>query len=479
MDTPPPPPPIIYLSQQHIVADGKTDESKPLQVLFDRAGDGEPIEIVNDLPGPVMTSGNDVWPRTTVRTLEGGKWILSPGSVRGILRNKHPTASWPKGVLRQDGKKSDGPTPPEDADIAIVGGVFDGNRRSGGWPNDGRTPNNEHPVLGRDNLLVSTLQFYGVKHLTLRDVHVYDSPSLAIHVGNIFDMVSEDCSIECPSVIYNSNTDGFHINGPATNLSIYNLKLRQTGDDALPFNADDSMESTTEGNQATYFGMSCGWGPIEHVRVHGVYFDRCSSGIRMLSATQRIDDVIISDIQGTCMAGPILLDKYLFNHDPGNIGTATFENVHVATLGPSYDGMAPGPAVYPASPVVPSGPPGEVVLCHEKFENLIFRNITHVGQNASRWASIWECDIGMLSVDRFTFHDTAPGTDGTQLIHVDPSATVHSMSVTGVNWLSMHKQSGAFIGNAGKIDRLSVVGSLLPHDAKELVGNAPGEKVAP
>jgi len=450
-----------------------------LQALFDLAEDGRPIEIVNDLAKPVMTSGNDVWPNTTVRTLGGAGWILAPGSTRGILRNKHPLASWPKGAHRQDGQTSAGPTPPEDSNITIVGGLYDGNRRSGAWPNDGRTPTNAHPVLGRDNLLVSTLQFYGVKHLALRDVHVYDSPSLAIHVGNIVDLVSEDCSIECPSVIYNSNTDGFHINGPATNISIYNLKLKQTGDDALPLNADDSMEATTEGNQATYFGMTAGWGPIEHVRVHGIYFDRCSSGIRTLSATQRIDDVIISDIQGTCMAGPILLDKYLFNHDPGNIGTMTFENVHVTTLGLTYDGMAPGPAMYPALPVAPVGPPGEVVLCHEKFENLIFRNVTHVGGNASRWASFFDCEVGTLSFDRLTFHDSQAGTDGTQLVHIDPNATVHSMSVNGVNWFSTHKQTGAFIGNAGKIDRLLMTNVIIPHEAKAIVGNPPVEKASP
>jgi hypothetical protein len=179
------------------------------------------------------------------------------------------------------------------------------------------------------------------------------------------------------------------------------------------------------------------------------------------------------------MAGPILLDKYLFNHDPGNIGTMTFENVHVATLGPSYDGMAPGPAMYPAEPVAPKGPPGEILLCHEKCENLIFRNVTHVGGNASRWASFFDCEVGTLSFDRFTFHDSQAGTDGAQLVHIDPNATVHSMSVNGVNWFSTHKQSGAFIGNAGKIDRLSTANVMVPHEAKVIVGNPAAERVAP
>ena len=85
----------------------------------------------------------------------------------------------------------------------------------------------------------------------------------------------------------------------------------------------------------------------------------------------------------------------------------------------------------------------------------------------------------MLSFDRFAFHDSQAGTDGTQLVHIDPNATVHSMSVNGVNWFSTHKQTGAFIGNAGKIDRLSMTNMMIPHEAKAIVGNPPVEKVAP
>ena len=75
----------------------------------------------------------------------------------------------------------------------------------------------------------------------------------------------------------------------------------------------------------------------------------------MLSATQRIDDVVINNVQGTCMAAPILLDKYLFTHDAGNIGQVTFQNVSIKTLGTHYDGQA-GELVFPAAPAAPPAP---------------------------------------------------------------------------------------------------------------------------
>ena len=468
---------MVYLSQAGIVADGKTDSRAELQALFDRAESGGPIEIVNDLGGVLLTSGNDLWPNTTVRTLTGGTWRLAPGSTRGILRNKHPLASWPKDAHKQDGSVSAGPTPPDDThpvtdtsrgdfNLSIIGGTYDGNRRSGGWPNDGRTPTNAHPVLGRDNLLVSTLQFYGVKHLSLQGVRIYDSPSLGVHVGNIIDMVVNDCDLECPAVIYNSNTDGFHVNGPTENLSISNFRMRQTGDDALPFNADDSMESTTEGNQATYFGMTAGWGPITHVRVRGLYLDRCSSGIRTLSATQRIDDVIISDVQGTCLGPGILLHKYLFNHDPGNIGQFTLENVHLTSVGIHYDGEAGGEKA-------PVGGPMPVLFCNTNIENLIVRNVAHESSTATPWAEFLPCTIRLLSVDRLTCYDTAPANDGMKLIQVDAGATLDSASLNGINWLSAHPQRGSAIHNLGAIQTLTTSNVAMPAGAQLLTGNSP------
>ncbi|MDB5681989.1 MAG: hypothetical protein JWO16_1794, partial [Sphingomonas bacterium] len=436
-----PSPDVIYLSQARIVADGRTDERSLLQPLFDRASNGQPIEIVNDLAGALVTSGNDVWPNTTIRTLNGATWRLAMGSSRAILRNRHPLASWPLDAKRQDGVVSKGPTLPDDAhpmtdeghgdfNITLIGGVYDGNRRSGGWTNNGRTPTSADPKLGRDNLLVSTLQFYGVKHLSMQDVRVYDSPSLAIHLANVSDVAVTDCGIEFPAVVYGSNTDGFHINGPADNIAISNMHLRQTGDDAITLSADDSMEATTEGGQPMYFGMSAGWGPISHVRMRGIYLDRCSSGIRPLSATQRIDDVIIADVQGSCLGAAVLIDKYLFNHDRGNIGSFTLENIQVGVLGLHYDGAAPGFTAPSA------GQACDLFYCNTDIENLTLRNVVHSSTTGWTWGHFMPCRIAILSVDRFVFYDASPASDGIKLFQFDPGATIGSASWCGVNWFS-------------------------------------------
>ena len=479
MDAPPPAPPasIIYLSQAGIVADGQSDRAAALQALFDRAGSGQPIEIVNDLKGILVTSGNDVWPNTTVRSLNGATWRLAPRSTRGILRNKHPLASWPAGAQRQDGTRCAAPTPPDDThpltdtthgdfNISIVGGIYDGNRRSGGWPNNGRTPTNDHPVLGRDDLMVSTLQFHGVKHLLLQGVRVWDSPTLGIHIGNMIDVTARDCEIGCPSVIYASNTDGFHINGPSRNVSIDNMHFYQTGDDALPLNADDSMEGTTDGNQAPFFGMNTGWGPITQVTIRGVCFDRCSEGVRLLSATQRIDDVLISDVRGTAFWGPVLIDKYLFQHDAGNIGALTLENVHLASLGMQYDGEAGG-AKAPAA-----GPPREVLVCNTNIESLVLRDVSYTPINAVPWARFTAGKVTMLSVNGFTCHDTHDASNGMKLFQLD-GATCTSALFGGVNWVSTHPQGGSVVNNHGAIGQLTTAGVALPVEAKALTGTQP------
>ena len=470
-------PTILLLSETGIVADEKTDQREALQPLFDRARSGQPVEIVNDLGGVLVTSGNDVWPNTTVRTLLGGTWRLAPGSRRGILRNKHPLASWPAGALRQDGTRCEGPTPPDDAhpadedgrgdfNISLVGGRYDGNRRSGGWPNNGRTPNSDAPVLDRDNRMVSALQFYGVKNLSLRGVRIYDSPTLSLHVGNVINVVVEDCALECPAVIYNSNTDGFHINGPADNIWVSNFYCRQMGDDAVSIMSDDSMESTTEGNQAAYFGMSAGWGPVTRVRIRGLVLDRCSSGIRFLTATQRIDDVIISDVQGTCMGPCLLIDKYLFLHDRGNIGRLTLENIRLTTLGLDYDGEAGGMTR-------PSAPPGPVLWCNTNIESLVLRNISHESANASPWGLFLPCRVRMLTLDGLTCHDDQAANDGMNLLFLTEGAALDSVCLSNVHWPSTHPQGGALVHNKGAIDRLAASNLLLPPDAQAVGGTPP------
>jgi hypothetical protein len=306
----------------HLLRGGGTDDTAALQRVLDRAKDGEAVHLVLD--GPALVSGLDVYSNTTIECIDGAGLYLKDHSYRAVLRNGNRTSG---SIV--------------DRDITLRGGLFNGNRLGQSelqpWREDWTVPNRE-----RDGTTISGLQFFGVDGLTIEGAFMWDARAYAIWVANVSHVTMRDVRIDFDFEPYpddaspaeqrtfldgfRSNLDGIHVNGPARHLTFENLRLR-TEDDALALNANDWM--VLDFSEERWHGPYVAPGPISDVVIRDVVLDDAFQGIRLLSADQRIDRVLVENVSGTVRGRMAVLSHFFIPDHHGNIGTVTFRNIDV------------------------------------------------------------------------------------------------------------------------------------------------------
>jgi hypothetical protein len=306
----------------NLLKGGGTDDTAVLQAVLDRAAAGTPVQLVVD--GPALVRGLDVYGNTTLECTEGGGLYQKDGSVRAIVRNAHRS----RGVVI-------------DQHITIRGCSLNGNRahqlgRSDGAGSAG--PNQE-----ADGTWITGMQFLGVNHLTLQNILVRDVRSFGVWIANAqyihLDNVSVDsgrpAGAERLPIVDRArllgeflNTDGVHFDGPVRYVTISGLKLR-TDDDGLSFCANDAAEDMTVNDE---MGPYVGQGPITDVTATNIILMDSWLGIRLLSSTQRIDRIVISNVTGSVQGRMVTLGHLSHVHT-GNFGAVTINDVNVDTIG--------------------------------------------------------------------------------------------------------------------------------------------------
>lgn len=301
---------------------GGTDDTAVLQAVLDRAATGETLHLILD--GPALVSGLDVHGNTTIECRDGAGLYLADGSYRAVLRNANRTRD---AVV--------------DRDITVKGGFFNGNRNGQrelqrtDWP----IPNRE-----KDGTTLSGLQFFGVDGLRLEGLTTWDARAYAIWIANVEHVTMRDITIDFDVDFeaypgdasaaeqrafldgFRSNMDGIHVNGPARHVVMEGLRLR-TEDDALALNANDwTVADFTVGD---LHGPYVGLGPITDVVIRDVVFDGAFQGIRILSADQRIDRILIENVSGTIRHRMAMLSRFAIAGPVGDIGTVVFRNINV------------------------------------------------------------------------------------------------------------------------------------------------------
>lgn len=173
-------------------------------------------------------------------------------------------------------------------DIAIEGGVWDGNKEVGF-----NLKEPEGRKYSPDAWSGVTLNFRKVKNLRLHDMTLANSVTFNARFCEVdgFDIRR----IRIVSPVVKNNQDGLHFGGFTFNGVVDGVEAvtrGQTNDDLIALNADDSL--TRHENRGTVNG------PITNVVVRNVRAEDCHCLVRLLRAYNPIRDVTIEGCEAGC-----------------------------------------------------------------------------------------------------------------------------------------------------------------------------------
>lgn len=166
--------------------------------------------------------------------------------------------------------------------VTIEGGVWDGNN-----VHQTRTSDEERDAYKEfhDECYYGMLtRFIGMEDFTLRDITIRNPEAYSMQISHVDRFTVEHIRFD-----YNmlrGNMDGVHINGPARNGRIVDIK-GATNDDLVALNCDDVWST-----EITH-------GPIENILVDGLWSDNGYTAVRLLSSGDPMNNVQIRNIFGT------------------------------------------------------------------------------------------------------------------------------------------------------------------------------------
>ena len=191
--------------------------------------------------------------------------------------------------------------------IELCGGIWDCN-------NMNQIPN---PEQARD---FSVREFYGygiffynVKNLKISALTVKDPTMYAITLDTVTYFTVEDITFDFnmgnPIPL---NMDGVHIDGNCHYGMIRNLK-GACYDDLVAINAHEGTH-----------------GPITNIEIDGLYAENCHSAVRLLTVSELIESIHISNIYGTYYQYVVGITKFYEGETTGHFDSITVDNVYAS-----------------------------------------------------------------------------------------------------------------------------------------------------
>lgn len=191
--------------------------------------------------------------------------------------------------------------------IEICGGIWNCN-------NTEQLPNPEQTEgFGPYGYTGEGMLFYGVNNIKLSSLTLKDP----VHWGISFDRVSyftvEDLTFDYnlgnPMAI---NMDGVHLNGNCHFGTIRNLK-GTCYDDLVALNAHEGSK-----------------GPISHIKIDGLFAENCHSAVRLLTVSDDVEHIHITNVFGTYYQYCIGLTKYYEGETTGKFDAVTIDHIHAS-----------------------------------------------------------------------------------------------------------------------------------------------------
>jgi len=386
------------------VGDGIVDDTIDIQSALDSTSN----TIV--LPaGTYLTSGNDIPSDKTLIFMAGAKLKLKDGSNRPALQNKN----WQSNT---------------DKNITIIDAVIDGNDANQAHHLDTGIYAGEY---------LSGIRFFGVTNLTLIRPVINHAKTFAIWCASISNLVVDSPIFNQTMTGTPANQDGLHLNGPITGGSITNV-TGSTNDDMIALNADDGAL----GNTVTK-------GAIKNVIIDGVNGTGCLNGIRLLSATSRIDQIQIKNVIGSYRDPAINLSSYGLGS--GNFGSITIDGVDCNCSNP-YAG-----ADYYG-----------VIVLNNNIENISISNVhrNRATDNRPTILVLPAANMGNLEINGLNTFSTTGAPTYECNIHVQ--GLINRLILSNVNWFrdSLLPLQGAILWVDGNLSA-----SPLPTGIHEVIIN--------
>ncbi len=163
--------------------------------------------------------------------------------------------------------------------IAIEGGVWDGNNLA---QRRGKVYEEKPYFMG------CIMQLAGLEDFTVRDVTYRNPEAYALQIRDADRFTVENITFDFNML--RLNMDGVHVNGPARNGCIRNIK-GATNDDLVALNCDDGW--------CDFERYYVAQGGIENVAVDGLYADNGYTAVRLLSCGSRMRNINIRNVFGT------------------------------------------------------------------------------------------------------------------------------------------------------------------------------------
>lgn len=294
---------VVYAStyaklDSDVINGGGTDDTGTIQAILNKAQDWGGLHLVMD--GAALVRGLNVYSNTTIECENKDcGFFLESGANRSIIENAHLDYK-----VRHD------------KNITLLGGTY--NHNCTGQEHHLVTESISN-VFGKEKFVIA-MEFYGVEHLTLRDVTIRNQRTFAMLVANWYRVTMENITIELPDNMYAQNQDGIHFWGPGQYLSMRNI-MGSAGDDFIAL-APDENDCVSD---------------ITDVVIDGVHLNDADQGIRMLSRDKgRLDRVIVRNVTGTFKSFGFYINPWFPGAD-GNYGTLTFENIDLRQTKHKYE----------------------------------------------------------------------------------------------------------------------------------------------
>lgn len=181
------------------------------------------------------------------------------------------------------------------------------------------------------------IRFTGAKNVLLNNIRIENGRTIAAYASNVRNFTVTNSIINASRQITADSLthDGFKFDGPASDITLSNLKIYSI-DDAISFCTNDGffpIDSLVFGYH-TYDPYAT-FGTIKNVYVENIILDSCHHGIRMLNTSEELDNIVIKNISGVVYDYLYVLDDYLGgnpNYRDGDgpfVGNVTFDGVDV------------------------------------------------------------------------------------------------------------------------------------------------------
>ena len=294
-----------------------TDNTTILQQLLDEALT-KPITIIWD--GKHSTQGLTINSNTTIIGINGCGVILRNSSNSPVFVNSNrvlpsSTGGYGSNIV--------------DENIIIKDLIINGNGYNDavGGNDVFDVANNGSAVNGSaQTKRIPIIDFLGAREVYINNVKLLGGRYWATSFCNVQQVHINNLDIDFgdSSSRDDANYDGLHFNGYARWISCDGLRLKGTKDDCLALNAD--------ANPILYPSYQ---GDILDATFNNINFNNSVRGIRIQSATSRVDRISFSNIFGET-TDAICLIETLWGTDYGNIGSIYFDNINVILTDDSY-----------------------------------------------------------------------------------------------------------------------------------------------